>query len=91
MEKSLKEQLQIHHLELDNQSHQHSGHYEGDGETHWSLLVVASDFHGLTRIARHQKINIILKDEFENGLHALTLRTYSPEEWLSHQMKCQSN
>jgi stress-induced morphogen len=44
--------------------------------------MVAPAFSGKTPIARHRLVNALLKDEFDNmGLHALSLRLKSPEEW----------
>lgn len=33
-----------------------------------------------TQIARHRAINALLKEEFNEGLHALSLRTKTPVE-----------
>jgi BolA protein len=42
---------------------------------------VSSEFNGKTQIARHRLVNSLLKDEFDAGLHALSLRLKTPEEW----------
>ena len=53
---------------------------EGDGH-HFEAVIVSSAFVGLSRVARHQKINALLKDRFDSGeLHALSMRTLTPEE-----------
>ncbi len=78
---ALRDQLNVNHLEIINESAQHAGHYSGDGETHWRLFLVSTDFEGLSRLQRHQKINELLKEEFERGLHALTLKLLTPTEW----------
>jgi stress-induced morphogen len=66
------------HLELDNESHQHSG---PGSETHFKILVVASQFEGLSRVDRQRKVYSLLDQEFKSGLHALTLRALTPQEW----------
>lgn len=76
-----KHNLSLEYFEIDNQSAQHAGHYTGDGETHWRVLLVAKEFHGLSRVQRHQKINELVKHEFEKGLHALSLQLFDLEEW----------
>lgn len=44
--------------------------------------MVSPAFKGKTPIARHRMVNSLLKDEFDNhGLHALSLRLKTPEEW----------
>ena len=44
--------------------------------------MVSPSFKGLTSIKRHRLVNNLLKDEFDNhGLHALSLRLKTPEEF----------
>ncbi len=81
MEDKLKQSLSLFFLKIENESQQHSDHYSGDGETHYKILLVSPDFRGLSRIQRHQKVNQVLLNEFQEGLHALSLQVFSPEEW----------
>lgn len=37
------------------------------------------------QLARHRAINNLMADEFEQGLHALSLRTKTPAEWVKEQ------
>jgi BolA protein len=69
-------------LQVVDDSAQHAGHAgarEG-GQTHYSVLVVSPQFQGLGRVARHRLVNAALADEFEGGLHALSLILRTPEE-----------
>ena len=53
----------------------------GDGQ-HFQAIIVSPDFVGLSRIARHQKINAALGARLEsNELHALSMKTLTPDEW----------
>lgn len=53
----------------------------GDGQ-HFAATIVSAEFAGLSRIARHQKINAVLRHRLEsNELHALSMKTLTPEEW----------
>jgi acid stress-induced BolA-like protein IbaG/YrbA len=53
----------------------------GDGH-HFEAVIVSREFAGLSRVARQQKINAILKARFDSGeLHALSMKTLTPEEW----------
>lgn len=81
MEDKLKQSLSLSFFKIENESQQHSDHYSGDGETHYKMLLVSPDFRGLSRIQRHQKVNQVLLNEFQEGLHALSLQVFSPEEW----------
>ena len=70
-------------LKLVNESHKHAGHAgdDGSGQTHFKLIVVSSAFEGLNRVSRQRLINESLKGAFEQGLHALSMRLFSPEEY----------
>lgn len=67
------------HLEVENESHQHS--VPAGSETHFRVLIVSDRFEGLGRVQRQRQINDALKNLFSTGLHALSLRTLSPQEW----------
>lgn len=64
-------------LIIENESHLHS---RGQ-DSHFKILIVSESFEGLSRVERHQKINQELKEEFDQGLHALTLRALTPSEF----------
>jgi len=48
---------------------------------HLEAVVVARTFENLTMIQQHRLVMEALKELFETGLHALALKTYTPEEW----------
>lgn len=57
----------------------------------FAVAIVSSAFAGKTQIARHRLVNSLLKDEFDNmGLHALSLRLKTPEEWEGEIAKAQA-
>jgi acid stress-induced BolA-like protein IbaG/YrbA len=56
---------------------------DGDGH-HFEAVIVSAEFAGLSRVARQQRVNVILKERFDTGeLHALSMKTLTPEEWQS--------
>lgn len=67
------------HLEVENESHQHS--IKPGSETHFRVVVVSSAFEGKSPVARHQMIYAALADELEAGLHALAITSRTPAEW----------
>lgn len=79
----IETELQPTYLELDNESHSHS--VPANSETHFRLFVVSEKFNGLTRIARQRLVNELLKAELSGGVHALTQRTLTPDEWQTAQ------
>lgn len=82
IEKILNEALKPEVLEIENESHSHSGNRL---ESHFKVLAVSGAFDGLSRIDRQRKVNELLKTELETGLHALTQRLLTPVEWQKQQ------
>lgn len=68
--------------ELIDDSSKHAGHAGArpGGETHYRLRVVSSAFAGLNRVARQRLILDALREEFDSGLHALSLELKTPDE-----------
>lgn len=80
--KRILEQLQSlspQHLELLNESDSHSG--PPGRESHFKLLIVSEKFAGQSRVDRQRMIYQKLESELSSGLHALSIRALSPEEW----------
>ncbi|RPB11310.1 bola-like protein [Morchella conica CCBAS932] len=73
-------------LEIWNDSHKHSHHKAMEGvtskETHFRLVITSATFASKPQLARHRVVNSLLKEELERegGIHALQLRTLTPEE-----------
>lgn len=52
----------------------------GDG-VHLEAIVVSKTFEGMSLLSRQKLVMNALKEMFEAGLHALALKTYTPEQW----------
>jgi acid stress-induced BolA-like protein IbaG/YrbA len=52
----------------------------GDGQ-HFQALVVSGAFAGKSRVQRHQLVYAALGDRMREEIHALSMRTLTPEEW----------
>ncbi len=81
IEQLIRRDLPVTHLEVINESHMHS--VPPNSETHFKVILVSEGFEGLRKVARHQKIYALLGPLMEQGLHALALHTFTPEEWQS--------
>lgn len=75
----INQALSPSHIQVINESHNH--HVPPNSETHFKLVVVSQAFEGKRLLARHRMVNETLSEEFANGLHALTMHTYTPEDW----------
>ncbi len=51
----------------------------GDGQ-HFQALVVSNAFAGKSRIQRHQLVYAALGDRMREEVHALSMKTLTPEE-----------
>lgn len=80
IEAKMSEALSLDYLHIDNESMQHNA--APDAETHFKVVAVAADFEGKSLVSRHQCIYQLLAQELANGVHALTLRLFSPAEWV---------
>ena len=69
IEESIRAGLAVTHLEV-----------SGDG-AHFEALVVSPAFAGLARVRRHQLVYAALGDRMREEIHALSMRTLTPEEW----------
>ena len=59
-------------------------HVEGDGR-HFFATIVTTAFTGKSRIARHQMVYQALGDRMREQIHALSMKTYTPEEYKTSQ------
>ncbi|PNP48085.1 BolA-like protein [Trichoderma gamsii] len=73
-------------LEIYNDSHLHAHHKAMAGniskETHFRLVIISDVFASKMQPARHRMVYALLRDEMalEGGIHALQLKTLTPEE-----------
>ena len=71
------------HLEVIDESHLHQNNRDG---SHIKIIMASVQFDGMALIDRHRELNRRLADEFNQGLHALSMHLYTPIEW----DKCQN-
>lgn len=67
------------HLQVINESHGHN--VRPGSETHFKVVLVSAAMQGKRPVQRHQSVYAVLGEELQNGVHALALHLYSPEEW----------
>lgn len=69
-------------LDIRDDSRLHAGHAAAhpDGETHFSVEIVSRAFAGKSRVERQRLVHAVLADELKQHVHALALRTLTPDE-----------
>jgi acid stress-induced BolA-like protein IbaG/YrbA len=55
---------------------------DGDGQ-HFDAVVVSRAFQGKSRIERHRLVYAALGDRMRQRVHALSMKTLTPEEHIS--------
>ena len=59
----------------------HAGaHPDGGGETHFNLVIESAVFAGKSRIERQRLVYVLLADELEERVHALSLKLTAPDD-----------
>ncbi len=78
----LEEAFQPTQLVVRNVSHQHAGHAgsPGTGESHFEVELTSASFSGMNKVARQRAVYQILREEMAGPVHALALKTLSPDE-----------
>jgi stress-induced morphogen len=72
IEKALREALSPEHVEVEDTT--------GGGD-HFAAVIVASVFEGKSRVQQHQLVYGALGERMKAAVHALALKTYTPEQW----------
>ena len=82
IEQLLRETLDAVHVEVVDDSARHAGHLGAEGGGgHFRVLVVSPQFIGLSRVEAHRLVYRALVGLMASDIHALEMRTLTPEEW----------
>jgi len=65
----IAESLACEHLQVD-----------GDGH-HFEAVIVSAAFRGKSRVQQHQLVYAALGERMRAEIHALSMKTYTPEDW----------
>jgi BolA family transcriptional regulator, general stress-responsive regulator len=79
----LQEKLKASLVEIEDESHLHAGH-KGRADSqggHYNVVVVSPLFAGKPMLKQHRLIYDALSQEMGVSIHALSLKTYTPEQW----------
>ena len=65
----IEQGLQCDHVEV-----------QGDGR-HFEAVIVSGEFRGKAKVRQHQMVYAALGDKMREDIHALSMKTLTPEEW----------
>lgn len=80
IEEKINNSLSPTYLEILNESNNHN--VPPGSESHFKVTVVCEEFEGKMLLARHRIINKLLADELAGDIHALSIHSFTPSEWL---------
>jgi len=82
LEATLRRGLYPIHLAVEDESARHAGHAgAAGGGGHFRVVIVSAAFRGQNQLARQRAVYELLGDAMRTTIHALALRTLTPEEW----------
>ena len=59
----------------------------GDDGQHFEAVIVSPQFTGKNRVQQHQLVYLTLGERMRAEIHALSMRTFTPEGWTQSAMK----
>lgn len=54
---------------------------DGDDGQHFEAVIVSAEFNGKRTVQQHQLVYKALGDRMGGEIHALAIKTFTPEEW----------
>lgn len=86
IESIVRSKIKVEMIEIEDDSAKHRLHPQSFGKGgHFNLTVVSPDFEGRGLVQRHQLIYSILDISSGQGIHALSIRAWTPSEWKKKQ------
>ena len=86
LESKLRDSLDATHVEVIDESHLHAGHAGArDGGRHFRAVIVSEKFAGLNRVRSQQLVYQSVEKWMGKEIHALSMKTFTPETWASEQ------
>ncbi len=59
----------------------------GDDGQHFEAVIVSPQFTGKNKVQQHQLVYLTLGERMRAEIHALSMRTFTPDAWAQSAMK----
>ena len=59
----------------------------GDDGQHFEAVIVSPQFAGKNKVQQHQLVYLTLGERMRAEIHALSMRTFTPEGWTQSPMQ----
>ncbi len=80
IERALRQTLAPLRVEVHDDSHLHAGHAGAREGRHFSVVITADAFRGLSRVRRHRLVYDAVGPLMSQGIHALAIDARAPDE-----------
>ena len=81
----ISSEISIEYINVYDYTAQHENHATFEGNYHLSMTLVSPDFESMSLIERHQLVYKALDEYMHGEIHALTMKTLTPEEYKKSQ------
>ncbi|MFN8625868.1 MAG: BolA family protein [Candidatus Binatia bacterium] len=81
LENTLRSAFAPEHLEVIDDGARHVGHAEAGSGGHYCVVIVSGRFRNRDLLSRQRAVYAALGAGMQSEIHALSLRTLTPEEW----------
>ena len=79
--KKISDKITVDFIKIFDYTMEHENHATFEGNFHLSMTLVSPDFEGMSLIERHQLVYRVVDEYMHNEIHALTMKTHTPEEY----------
>ena len=81
IETAIRAVLDIHHIEIIDDSAKHAGHQQNSGGGHYNAFIISDSFEGKSLIQRHRLVYNALGEMMTNDIHAFSMKTLTVDEF----------
>ena len=81
IETAIRTALNIHHIEIIDDSDKHAGHKQNSGGGHYNAFIISNSFEGKSLIQRHRMVYDALGNMMKNDIHAFSMKTLTVDEF----------
>ena len=79
--KKISDVISVESIHIYDYTAQHENHATFDGNFHLSMTLVSPDIEGMSLIERHQLVYKAVDEYMHGEIHALTMKTHTPDEY----------
>ena len=81
IKKRLSNNIKLEYFKIKDFTGRHLNHKLHEGGFHLETIIVSNNFCKLNLLQRHKKVYEAVGNLMNNKIHALSMKTYTKEEW----------